>query len=306
MFISFDNPYYLLFFVVVPFLIFFHFFSLKKIRRSSLKFANFDAIARVKGIDLYSKKISILILNVILVSLLILSLSGFNFHKEVFASGFSFVVVLDSSESMTASDVSLNRISVAKDTANEFIDMLPYESYVGVVSFSGDSYIEQDITKNKQLLKDSINQIEISNSDGTNVHGAILTSGEILDKESNKAVILLSDGQINVGSIDDAIEYAERNQVMLHTLLIGTKEGGETEYFISKADEQSMQSLAYNTGGRYYDVENKTSLSEAFSEILLLKEKKVAIDLTSYLLILAIIIFILKFFLINTRYVSLP
>lgn len=301
MFISFDNPYYLLFFVVVPFLIFFHFFSMKKIRRSSLKFANFDAIARVRGIDLYSKKISILILNVILVSLLILSLSGFNFHNEVFASGFSFVVILDSSESMTAKDLPPNRISVAKDTAIEFIDTLPYESYVGVVSFSGDSYVEQDMTKNKQLLKDAINSVEISVSDGTNVHGAVLSSGDVLGGESNKAIILLSDGQINVGKIPDVISYAKENEIMIHTIGIGTVEGGEAVYGLSKLDEDSLKSLSFNTGGVYFNAENKVEMKEAFKNIIQETEKIGKIELSSYLLMVVIVLFVVNIFLVSTN-----
>jgi Ca-activated chloride channel homolog len=301
MFISFDNPYYLLLLLVVPFLIFFHFFSLKKIRQSSLRFANFEAIARVRGIDLYSKKISILILNLILVSLLVLSLSGFNFHNEVSASGFSFVVIIDSSESMTARDISPNRIVVAKNTANDFIDTLPYESYAGVVSFSGESYVEQDITKNKQLLKDAINRIEVSSVDGTNVHGAVLAAGNLLEGESNGAIILLSDGQINLGKIPDAISYAEENEIMIHTIGIGTLGGGEAVYGLSKLDEDSLKSLSYNTDGVYFNAEDETEMSEAFSSIIQETEKIGKIELRNYLLMLVLILFLVEIFLVSTN-----
>ncbi len=63
---SFSNPSYIYLLFLVPIIIFFHFFSLKNNYGKAIKFANFDAIARIKGIDIYSKNIFILILDVLM------------------------------------------------------------------------------------------------------------------------------------------------------------------------------------------------------------------------------------------------
>ena len=49
---------------------------------------------------------------------------------------------------MLATDMTPDRIGVAKQIAKDFVDALPYESYIGVISFSGESYIEQSLVKN--------------------------------------------------------------------------------------------------------------------------------------------------------------
>ena len=71
MILTFTKSIYLLLLVIVPLIILLHFLTLKRRRIHALKFANFDAIARVKGIDIISKKISILILTALIRNLLI-------------------------------------------------------------------------------------------------------------------------------------------------------------------------------------------------------------------------------------------
>jgi len=297
--ISFTHPLYLLFLFGIPILIFFHFFGLKNLRGRSLKFANFEAIARVKGIDLYSKNILLLIFNILFIVLLVFALSGLTIHREIEASSFSFVIAIDNSESMSAVDILPNRLEAAKETAINFVDSLAFESYVAILSFSGDSKIEQALTKNKQEIKYAIENIEISDVKGTDIFEAISNSIKLLDKEKNKAIILLSDGQINIGEIREAIDYAKFNGVLIHTIGIGSIEGGETNYGFSKLDEDSLKSLAYNTDGKYFNVNSREELSNSFSQLSGTTRKLGSIDLSSYLIIIIIILFIIKQFLMS-------
>lgn len=299
MFISFTHPLYLLFLFIIPILIFFHFYGLKNIKGKALKFANFEAIARVKGIDLYSKNIFLLIFNILFVVLLVLALAGLTLHKEVDASSFSFVLAIDNSESMTSADIAPNRIEAAKQTAIDFVSSLPYESYLAVISFAGDSSIEQGLTKNKQEVNYAIQNIALSNVGGTDVFEAISNSAKLLEREKDKAVILLSDGQINVGSIDESIDYAEYHEVMIHTVGIGTVEGGEVSYGLSKLDENSLKSLAYNTDGRYFNAENREEMEDSFSQIIGATEKLGSISLSFYLIMVAIVLFLIEQFLLS-------
>jgi Ca-activated chloride channel family protein len=297
--ISFTHPIYLLFLFGIPLLIFFHFFGLKNLRGRSLKFANFEAIARVKGIDLYSKNIFLLIFDILFIVLLVLALSGLTVHREIEASSFSFVLAIDNSESMSAIDILPNRLEAAKETAIKFIDSLPFESYVAILSFSGDSKVEQALTTNKQEIKYAIENIEISDIKGTDIFEAVSNSIKLLSREKNKAIILLSDGQINIGGVIEAIDYAKFNGVLIHTMSIGSVEGGETSYGFSKLDEDSLKSLAYNTEGKYFNVNNKEELSNSFSQLSGVTKKLGSIDLSPYLIIILILLFIVKQFLIS-------
>ena len=220
-------------------------------------------------------------------------------YKEVDASSFSFIIAIDSSQSMDAVDMIPDRISVAKRTAINFIDSSPYDSPMGIISFAGNSLIEQELTKEKSKLKTAIENIELSNIGGTDIYEAILISTSLLKEEENKAIILLSDGQINTGNIDDVVNYAKENKVLIHTLAIGTLEGGEASYGISKLDEDTLKSMAYNSGGKFFNVKTEKELDESFKEIIQVTRKPGEINLSLYLITIALFLFIFKQFLIN-------
>lgn len=301
---SFTHPQYLFFLFLIPLFFLIHFFSLGNRKKLALRFANFDAISKIRGIDFFSKNLIVLFLNSIIALMLIFALSGLTVHTLRETSSFSFVVVVDSSQSMEANDFFPNRITVAKDLASDFVDQLPAGVKVGVVSFSGNSYIQQDLSEDKIQTKNSINKIKIDGWGGTDLYDAIVTASNMLYDEDNKAIILLSDGQINIGKVEDIIFYVQKNDILIHSIAIGTLGGGQTSYAISKLDEESLQAIAYNSGGKYFLAEDGESLLKSLYSILDLTEKKVSIILSNQLILLAILFFALEVFLINTRYIN--
>ena len=207
---------------------------------------------------------------------------------------------------MEANDFEPDRITVAKQTAVDFVNEAPIGVKMGVVSFSGNSYIKQDMSEDKTEIKNSINDINIETWGGTDIYEAVITSANLLHDEEYKVIILLSDGQINVGKMEEIIYYAQENEVMIHAIAIGTKEGGKTPYYaVSKLDEDSLKSISYNTGGKYFLAEDNKELSQSFLEILNLTKMNVSINLFNYLILLSIALFIIEFFLANTRYLNI-
>ncbi len=306
MIFSFSHPQYLFLLFAIPIFFLIHFLSLSNKKRTALKFANFDAIARIEGVNFFSKNIMILSLSLLIVLLMVLAISGLTLNTTKQSSSFSFVIAIDCSQSMQADDFPPDRLTVSKQVAGDFVDAIPYEVNIGIVSFSGSSYIEQDISQDKNEIKNAIENIELSGFGGTDLYEAVITSTNLLRDKENKAIVLLSDGQINVGTIEEAIDYANDNNVIIHTIAIGTKEGGRTDYAISKLDEDSLKSISYMTEGNYFTAETREALAESFAEILKLTKKKVSIELFNYLIIFSIVLFIFKFFLTNTRYYPLP
>lgn len=288
---SFQNPTYLYLLFLISLVIFLHFYFLGSAKKNSLKFANFEAIARIKGIPIYSKGIGVLVINIIIILLTVFFISGLTLHKEMDASTFSYIIAIDSSQSMGATDIPPTRLSAAKEVSTDFINALPSESRVGIISFAGNTLVEQKISKNKDLLKSSIKDIKLNEFGGTDVYEAIIISINLLENEENKAVIILSDGQINIGNIENIIEIARENDIVIHTIGMGTIEGGLTTYGISKLDEDKLKALSYNTNGNFFKISNLAEMREAFNEIINLKTKIGSIDLTFYLGI-SIIIFI--------------
>lgn len=300
--ISFAYPNYLIFLILIPLVILIHFVTLKSAKSTALKFANFEAIARIKGVDFLSRNIIILFISILLVLLLALSLAGLRWHTVRDASSYSFVLALDSSQSMEANDLSPNRMEAAKKAALEFVESTPLTTRAGVISFSGNSLIEQGMTESKALMKTAIQNIQISDISGTDIYEAIITGTNLLKGEESGAIILLSDGQINVGSIEDTIKYANDNEVVVHTIAVGTEEGGVTSYGVSKVDEDSLRALSYNTKGIFSWANNEEQLSAAFNNAMEKTKKKVAIELSDYLLIASLVLFVIEYWLVSTRY----
>lgn len=306
MYITFSYPQYLFLLVITPIIVLIHFLTLKSTKRKALKFANFDAIARISGVEFFSKDIVTSILSVLIIFILVLAVSGLTLHKQADASSFSFVLAIDSSRSMEAKDLPPNRLDAAKETAKNFIDAAPSTTRIGVVSFSGNTYIHQDITDNKNIVGDAIDNIEQSMIEGTDINEVVITSTNLLRGEEGKAIILLSDGQITVGTIDEAVTYANEHDIIINTIGIGTVEGGETSYGLSKLDEESLKALAYITGGEFFKATDKETLSESFDKALRLTRKKISVDLSRYLIFVTIIIFMIYYALINSRFKLLP
>jgi|TARA_Y100000310_G_scaffold149697_1_gene149041 Ca-activated chloride channel family protein len=304
--ITFTHPQYLFLLFVIPLIVLVHFMVLKSKRVPALRFVNFEAISRVRGVSLYSKNIFILTLTIIISALLIFSLSGLTISQLINSSSSSFVIAIDSSKSMEANDMLPDRMSNAKKTALNFVDSFPVGTRFSVVSFSGNSIIEQGITQDKSLIKEAIKNIEISSIGGTDLYEAIITSTNLLKSEDARAIILLSDGQINIGSLDGAINYANENDVIINSIAIGTEQGGITTYGLSKIDEDSLKAVAYNTEGKFFRAKNENEIASSFNEILDLKLKKVSLDLSRYLILIAFILFIIEYILVNTRYRIFP
>lgn len=302
MMFSFAHPNYLFLLIAIPLLVFIHFFALNHKRRVALKFANFDAIARIQGVDFFSKNIVDLSLGIFIVLLMILSVSGLTLHIINEASAFSFVIAIDTSQSMSADDFSPDRLTVAKETASEFVRSALFGTRLGVISFAGSTLIEQDLSLDRDLVIKSISDIELGSFGGTDLYEATVTSGNMLQNEDHKAIVLLSDGQINVGTINSTIEYASFNDIMIHSIAMGTVGGGQAGYGLSKLDEDALKAVSYNTWGQYFQVDDRETLEKSFRKILGLTIKRVSIDLAGYLTVFAIILFVIRFFLVNTKY----
>ena len=303
---SFSHPMYLNLLLLLPVLILIHFVTLKMRAGSALKFANFESLRRIGGVDVYSKNIVVLVLSLVIILFLTLALAGMKVSLAMPVSSFSFVLALDSSGSMAAQDFSPNRLEASKTILEEFVMDTPSGTVVGVVSFAGAAIIEQELTNDKSLVIRGIRGIELS-SGGTNLMSAVDSASSILLHEENKAAILISDGRINTGTLEDAFRVAQSHQMVVHTIGIGTGEGGATGFGqVSTIDEDSLRALAHSTGGNYFRAESAQDLQNALNELAELREGMGVINLSRHLTITSVILFVLVFFLINTRYRKLP
>lgn len=305
--VSFLYPKLLLLLFLVPVLIIIYFLSILYNKKKAIIFPNFGALERVSDVEIFSKNYLALYLNVIILILLVLAVSGMSISFNARTSSFSYVIAVDDSWSMKSLDISPNRLDAAKVSAKRFIDMLPTATEIGVISFSGSAEVLQEISNSKLKAKMSIDSIEFGEVQGTNVYNALITANKLFGDRKLKSVILISDGQINVGDTPQILKYTEKNSIIIDTIAIGTEVGGLTEFnTISKVDKDFLKALAFNTGGKFFEANSLENLDESFSSILNEVDKKVSLDISAYLLFVAIFLLCINWFLHNFRFRVVP
>jgi Ca-activated chloride channel family protein len=315
--IIFLRPEYLWLLISLPLLVVTHFFVLRYLKRRALKFANFEAIRRVvgpegssKNVHFLSKNFGLLIIRMLALFFIIVSLATPIIYYSAKTSSSVFVLAIDTSSSMLADDFMPSRLESAKSSALKFLEKIPSNTKVALVSFSGVSFIENDLTTDKLLLSSKIKNLGVSSVGGTDIGSAIITSTNLLLKEnSSKTIILITDGQSNVGVEPlKAAEYAKDNGVVVHAIGIGTQKGGSflLPEVVSTLDEETLKKISQLTLGEYFRAENPKSLEEAYQKIAEHSVHRIAKNIGFELLLVAIVLLFIEWSLMNTRYRTLP
>jgi Ca-activated chloride channel family protein len=308
---------YLWLLISLPLLAATHFFVLRYLKRRALKFANFEAIRRVvgpegtsKNVNFLSKNIGLLILRMLALFFIITGLATPVVYYPAKTSSSVFVLAIDTSSSMLADDFAPSRLESAKSAALKFLEKIPAKTRVGIVSFSGSSFVENDLTEDKLLLSSKIKNLGVSSIGGTDIGSAIITSVNVLLKEnSSKTIILITDGQSNVGVEPlKGAEYAEEKNVVVHTIGIGTQKGGSflLPEAVSTLDEETLKKISQLTYGEYYRAENPKSLEQAYEKIAEHSVQRISRNIGFELLLVAIVLLFVEWSLMNTRYRTLP
>lgn len=215
------------------------------------------------------------------------------------SEGIHIVMVLDISDSMLIEDMKpVNRLESAKLRIKEFIEKRSND-YIGLVVFSGQSYTRVPLTLDYKLLLESLAAVETSERlrKGTAIGMALANGITRLEKvkAKSKVIVLLTDGESNVGAIDPvtALDIAKQNGIKIYTVGIG-KDGlaqlpiyrkfpnGMVQKFYrpmhSKVNEPLLKKMADETGGAYFRANQSQQLSQVFSEIDRLEKVEVQVQ----------------------------
>lgn len=188
----------------------------------------------------------------------------------------TIMVALDVSESMTARDVSPDRLTAAIAAAGDFIDQLPESFNVGVVTFSGTTRVLHHPDRDHDAARASLNTVstEPRTAIGEGVFAALdqiaMVGGD--DTEPLPAhVVLLSDGSNTVGRSPDAAAVAAVTAgIPVSTIAYGTENGVLDLGGYSSpvpVDHESLAELAEATEGTAYTAESSDELRDVYRDI---------------------------------------
>ncbi len=213
--------------------------------------------------------------------------------QHVDGEGVDIVLCIDVSGSMTAQDLTPNRLEAAKNVAIDFVNKRQTDR-IAVVIFSGESFTQCPLTTDHRVLISAIENIRNGLlEDGTAIGSGLGTSVDRLreSKSKSKVIILLTDGENNGGLIDPqtAKEIAKAFQVKVYTIGVGTDGyapqpvntpmGVVMQQGKVSIDEKLLKEIAFETGGKYFRAKDNQGLSGIYAEINTLEKSKV--DITS-------------------------
>jgi Ca-activated chloride channel family protein len=254
-------------------------------------------------------------------------------RTEVTANGIDIVLGLDVSGSMQALDFlidnqRINRIEVVKSVVGKFIDERP-DDRIGLIAFAGAPYLVSPITLDHDWLQQNLERVTIGGvDDGTAIGSAIAAAVNRLrtTPAKSKVVILLTDGMNNTGKISPlaAAEAARALGVKIYTIGVGVRgkapipvrdEAGNMRLVMAQVDvdEKTLQSIADQTGGKFYRATDTDSLERIYEQINRLETTAQTVqkfehydELYPWALIPALAILGFSFLLQHTRYRRLP
>ena len=218
-----------------------------------------------------------------------------NEEKNTEGEGIDIILCIDVSGSMSAQDLTPNRLEAAKNVAIDFINRRPTDR-IGIVIFSGESFTQCPLTSDKNVLVSAVQNIHFGLlEDGTAIGSGLSTSVDRIrnSKTKTKIVILLTDGENNSGLIDPktAKEIAKAFGIKVYTIGVGTDGmapqpvqtplGVQMQSVKVSIDEKLMKQIAEETGGKYFRAKDNDGLSGIYETIDQLEKSKIEITTTT-------------------------
>ena len=194
-------------------------------------------------------------------------------ERTVESKGIDIMIALDVSKSMLAEDIveGYNRLKIAKIGISRLLDQL-HGDHVGIVVFAGEAYKQLPITPDyfvAKLFLKSI-QTQMISSQGTDIGNAIdqCMSSFDFSRETNKAIVILSDGEDHEEQAIEAANNAAEEGVVTCTIGMGSTKGvpipifrkskkigvvkdKNNETVLTKLNEENLISIAQAGDGTY-------------------------------------------------------
>ncbi|WP_296140297.1 VWA domain-containing protein [uncultured Tessaracoccus sp.] len=275
---DFESPRRLWALLALPVLIICYLVLLRLKQRFSMRFTNTGVLEKVVGGQRrWTRHVAVAMSLCSLVALTLAWAQPMGTEKERRERA-TVVVVVDTSQSMQASDVKPSRLEAAKREARTFVEGLPESYNVSLVSLSGSPQRRVAPTTDRGMLLRVLDALELE--DGTSLGKAIDVALDAVrlapasgdDEEPAPAmVVLLSDGTNTDGpDPGEAVGRAKQAEIPVHTIAYGTDNGyvdldGARENVAP--DAEALEAISSGTGGTAVAADSAASLRKAYEDL---------------------------------------
>lgn len=216
--------------------------------------------------------------------------------------GAPYVIALDASRSMLASDVPPYRYTAASIALDRYFAETKSD-HIGLITFAGVAYMNAPLTFDMTALRTILSYLDPNSlSDpGSSISSALDRAGRFFRSNSipERTLIIISDGEDLDGTAVNLARKLHRDEKLtVHTIGVGTSAGGPIpavrgdtyatnstgRQVITKLDESNLRRIANAAGGNYYHLgQNGEGLRRLRADVIEpLAEKVARNDLRNY------------------------
>ena len=281
---TFATPWILWGLLLIPLALFAYWLVQRRRIKYAARFTNLDLLANVVDASPGRRRHLPALFALAALAALIVAVARPQTSVAVPRDDATVIMTLDSSASMTATDVPPTRLDAAKSASKSFLDKLPDRFKVGLVSFSTLVTVLQQPTEDRDAVRTSLDGIQ--GDVGTAIGDAIVESVALAPKPDEDqqragkkplvAILLLSDGANSVGREPlDVVDVAKKAGIPIYTIAFGTPNGtveitndlGVTQTYNVPPDPETLRRIAEETGGRFFEAPTESDLEAVYDEI---------------------------------------
>jgi Ca-activated chloride channel family protein len=188
----------------------------------------------------------------------------------------TIMLATDVSISMDATDVEPSRFAAAQSAALDFVEDVPDEIRLGLVSFDQAAHMLATPTRDHDAVRGAIDGLITGPGTATGdalkeAVDAIRRDAAEQDERPPAAIVLLSDGKTTSGSSPlEAAQEARRAGIPIYAVALGTDEGTVElglETIPVPPDRETLRQIAQITRGRYFDAPDAEELSGIYEAL---------------------------------------
>jgi len=217
-------------------------------------------------------------------------------RTETETQGIDIIMTLDLSGSMEARDLEPTRLEASKAVVLDFIKRRKNDR-IGSVIFAENAYTLCPLTLDYSILSNMISELALGviGGEATAIGNAVARSINRLRKSDakSKVIILLTDGTSNAGNItpEQAASFAKTLGIKIYTVLMGQQDISKVakgmDFFnqaifgqqMTPINRELLVKMSESTGGAFFEASDRKGLESSFHSILDTLEKSKIADL---------------------------
>ena len=193
--------------------------------------------------------------------------------EEVKQVGIDVYILLDVSLSMKAEDIKPSRLEKAKHEISKLIQKLQGDR-IGLIVFSGKAFIQFPLTTDYSAANLFLSAVSVKSvpQPGTAIGPAVQLAMNSFkkDEETQKAVVIITDGEDHEGDFENVVEEANNLGVKIYAIGLGSPQGVPIPVYntagrqigykkdrsgnvvLTRLDESTLQEITNKGNGKYY------------------------------------------------------